>query len=167
MERGAVTKPVPRSLVPEQAVHNGLGSLEASPNTERLHRELPARVSWILMLLLTLLSSGLSKWGSIKSFRKPKADTAPQCHLLCCNLERILPSQSLFLLFLSLNTEQGKKEKELKYLCSYFMLGILTPQFSKPISSRSMSSWCIILIRETAVKQEVLIPGWRQRAAQV
>lgn len=32
-ERGAVTKPVPRSLVPEQAVHNGLGSLEASPNT--------------------------------------------------------------------------------------------------------------------------------------
>lgn len=40
------------------------------------------------------------------------------------------------------------------------MLGILTPQFSKPISTRSMSSWCIILIRETVVKQEVLITGW-------
>lgn len=40
------------------------------------------------------------------------------------------------------------------------MLGILTPQFSKPISTRSMSSWCIILIRETAVKQEVLITDW-------
>lgn len=130
-----------------------------------MHRELPARVSWILMLLLTLLSSGLSKRGSVKvpsqSLRKPRADTAPECHLLCRNLEGILPSQSLFLLFLSLSTEQGKKEKELKYLCSYFMLGILTPQFSKPVSPRSMSSWCIILIRETAVKQEVLITGWR------
>lgn len=108
-----------------------------------------------LLLLLILLSSGL-RWDPSRCLCLRKPGAGPEYTVICYTVDWkgfTLPSRSL--LFLSLNTGQGKKEKELKYLCSDFMLGILT------ILTITTSGGCVILIEETEVKQE--IQSWAVR----
>lgn len=127
-------------------------------NRAALERSLQQSLGFSLLLLI-LLSSVLT-WDPSRcpclsqSLREPGADPV---HTASCYVvdwrEPALPSLSL--LFLSLNIGQGKKEKELKYLCSYFTLVIRTTT----IPTMNRSSGYTLLIEETEVKRDSTI-GW-------